>query len=419
MTAPTPAAVVRGVVRSSSTVRLLVLTQLVFNTGFFMVLPYLAVHLTDGVGQGAAVVGAVLGLRTLMQQGLFVVGGAVADRFGARPVVVTGCLCRAAGFIALGWAGSLPAIVVSVCLTGFAGALFSPAVDAELAHATTDGASAGTAHAARLEGFALMNLGGQVGAAAGPVIGAALLTVDFRVVCVTSAAVFVVMSVVHLRMFPTGGRQSGIDRTSGEVRRILRDRTFVAFALVVSVQVVIYNQLYFLLPDAVEGAWGSQTPMGVLFAIAAITVVVAQLRVSAQVVDRAPGHVLAAGLGVVAVGPLVAALVPVSGLTGPPAVVVLAVFVFSAVGGQMIVGPALRAVIPALARGRHLGTHYGLCASVGGILVLPCSAAVGALVDHLPAEGIGAAVPWWSLAAWAAIAAVICRRWSVPALRGR
>ncbi len=43
-------------------------------------------------------VGIALGLRQFVQQGLGVFGGAIADRFGAKPMIVTGMLLRAAGF---------------------------------------------------------------------------------------------------------------------------------------------------------------------------------------------------------------------------------------------------------------------------------------------------------------------------------
>lgn len=56
-------------------VRLLLVNQLGVNTGFYLLIPYLAVHLSDGLGMSAAVVGTVLGVRSLSQQGLFVIGG--------------------------------------------------------------------------------------------------------------------------------------------------------------------------------------------------------------------------------------------------------------------------------------------------------------------------------------------------------
>ena len=72
-------------------IRLIVLGQLAFNTGFYLVLPFFALHLTRDLGFGGALVGLLLGLRTFSQQGLFFLGGALADRFGTRPVRSAGC----------------------------------------------------------------------------------------------------------------------------------------------------------------------------------------------------------------------------------------------------------------------------------------------------------------------------------------
>lgn len=60
--------------------RLLLVNQLGVNTGFYLLIPYLAMHLSDDLGMSATVVGTVLGVRNLSQQGLFVIGGSASDR---------------------------------------------------------------------------------------------------------------------------------------------------------------------------------------------------------------------------------------------------------------------------------------------------------------------------------------------------
>ncbi|MEW2051189.1 IS256 family transposase [Streptomyces sp. NPDC005476] len=112
----------------SPLLRLLILTQLTFNIGFFAVLPFLAEHLGTALGMAGWMVGFVLGLRTFSQQGLFVVGGALVDRYGVRPIVLTGCVLRVAGFAWPGYAQTTWTVIGAVLLIGFAAALFSPAV---------------------------------------------------------------------------------------------------------------------------------------------------------------------------------------------------------------------------------------------------------------------------------------------------
>jgi MFS family permease len=78
--------------------QLLLASQLIFNIGFYAVVPFLAVAMRNDFGMGAMAIGIVLGARTFAQQGMFLFGGALADRWGARQSMITGCLVRIAGF---------------------------------------------------------------------------------------------------------------------------------------------------------------------------------------------------------------------------------------------------------------------------------------------------------------------------------
>lgn len=119
--------------RLPGVVRLLLMTQLVFNIGFYLVVPFLAVHLAEDLAMAGWAIGIVLGVRTFSQQGMFVVGGALADRFGVRRTVLAGCALRVVGFVVLASAATLGTVLLGTVLIGFAAALFSPAVESALA----------------------------------------------------------------------------------------------------------------------------------------------------------------------------------------------------------------------------------------------------------------------------------------------
>ncbi|KQY09204.1 hypothetical protein ASD37_01675 [Mycobacterium sp. Root135] len=397
-----PAGLVRGFRCATTTVRLLVLTQLAFNVGFFMVLPYLSVHLSSDLGQATAVVGVVLGLRTVSQQGMFFVGGAIADRIGTKPATVTGCAVRVVGLLTLGMSPSVAGVAVGAALTGFAGALFSPAVEAALARASDTGRD--TSSTARLDAFALFNAFGQIGAFTGPLLGALLLRVDFAAVSVTGAAVFVVIGLAHLRWLPND-RPAAVDRAILKAfGSIARNRAFLGFATVMAVQLVAYNQLYLLLPLELDRGWGDQEPLGILLAASSVVIVIGQFRVAAWTGRRAVRTALSVGLIVTALGATAAAIATAVG--GRPAVLAgTAAFVLFLAVGQMIIGPAARAAIPTFANERHLGSYYGMYASIGGIMVLPASAGLGAIVDAVPDTAAGRSAPWLATAAVLVLAA--------------
>ncbi|CAL9362681.1 Multidrug resistance protein MdtH [Streptomyces sp. enrichment culture] len=385
---------VSGRSRLSPLLRLLVLTQLAFNVGFFAVLPFLSEHLGRTVGMAGWLVGFVLGLRTFSQQGLFVVGGALADRYGIRPVVLAGCVLRIAGFAWLGYAERTWAVVGAVLLIGFAAALFSPAVESEVARQAVAWEEAGGGPRTRV--LALFTVAGQAGAFVGPLLGALLLAVDFRTVCLAGAGIFVLVLAGHARLLPQHIPGRTRTRVAGGARLVLRNRRFLALCCAYGAYLLAYNQLYLALPAEVERATGSQAPLAWLFALSSLLVVTAQLPVTRWAGERLTlRRSMAAGLVLIAAGFAAVAAARPAGWTGAAGLLPSAGFVVLLTAGQMLVAPVARAWVPDLAEEGRLGLYTGALSSVSGIVVLLGSSAAGTLLD----SGLPAAVPWLVLAA--------------------
>ncbi|MFJ1717506.1 MULTISPECIES: MFS transporter [unclassified Streptomyces] len=364
--------------RTTPYLRLLTATQFAFNIGFYAVLPYLATHLGTGLGMAGWLVGLVLGLRTFSQQGLFVVGGALTDRYGPRPVVLVGCALRIAGFGWLAFAGSTATVIGAVVLIGFAAALFSPAVESETARESVRyERDTGTPRAQVLAAF---SAAGQAGAFIGPLLGSLLLLLGagFRAACLAGALVFVGVLAGHARLMP---RRAPVTRTAesrGSVREVFGNRPFLVLCLAYSSYLIAYNQLYLSLPAEVERATGAQTALGWLFALSSLLVVCAQLPLTRWAAHRlAPRTALVAGLGTVAAGFAAVPLAP----GGPAGLLPGATLVVLLTLGQMLLVPAARGLVPELVDDRRLGLATGALSSVSGLAVLGGSAATGALLQ--------------------------------------
>ncbi|MEV6177367.1 MFS transporter [Streptomyces sp. NPDC052015] len=389
----------------SPLLRLLILTQLAFNIGFFAVLPFLAEHLGGAVGMAGGMVGFVLGLRTFSQQGLFVVGGALADRYGVRPVVLAGCALRVAGFGWLGYAGRAWTVVGAVVLIGFAAALFSPAVESEVARQAVVWEESGGGPRTRV--LALFTVAGQAGAFVGPLLGALLLSVDFRAVCLAGAGVFVLVLAGHAWLLPQHIPGRTRVQVRGGVGPLLRNRRFLSLCCAYGAYLLAYNQLYLALPAEVERAAGSQAPLAWLFALSSLLVVTAQLPVTRWVGERLTlRRSMGAGLALIAAGFAVVAAALPAGRTGTVGLLPAAGFVVLLTVGQMLVAPAARAWVPDLADDGRLGLYTGALSSVSGLIVLAGSAGTGALLD----TGLPVAVPWLLLAAVPAAAVALLPR---------
>ncbi|WP_338491281.1 MFS transporter [Streptomyces sp. SJL17-4] len=382
--------------------RLLVASQFAFNIGFFAVLPYLADHLGGALGLGGAMVGFVLGLRTFSQQGLFVVGGALTDHYGPRPVALVGCALRVAGFVWLAFAASPWSVIGAVVTVGFAAALFSPAVESEIAREALRVERAGGYRRTRT--LARFSAGGQAGALLGPVLGSLLLygggAGHFRTSCLAGAGVFLLVLAAHARLLShtaeraarteqgdagTGGGRAGAE---GHVmaaseqdrawRTVLGDRRFLLLALAYSTYLLAYNQLYLALPAELDRATGSQAALGWLFALSSAVVVVGSAPVERLAAGRL-GRPAMIRAGLLLISLAFAATAALRALDGPWAAVS---FTLLLTLGQMLVLPATRALLPDLAGERRLGLATGALSSLSGVVVLAAGAPVGALLEH-------------------------------------
>ncbi|MCG5466619.1 MFS transporter [Micromonospora sp. MED01] len=371
--------------------------QLGINLGFYMLMPYLANHLSSGLGMAAWTVGLVLGVRTLSQQGMFLVGGILADRLGYKTMIVAGCGLRTIGFALLGVVSDLPMLLAAAVATGLAGALFNPAVRAYVA------AEAGQR---RVEAFAMFNVFYQAGILIGPVVGLALISLNFRVVCLSAAMIFLLLTVVQMRALPARsappqpGRRAGLGGVRTDWRQVVSNRSFLLFSMAMIGSYVLSSQIYLALPLQATRVLGRGGDVGssALFALSAVVAVIGQLRLTAWARRRwNSGKAIAVGLAL-----MTAAFLPLAATAGvraqdgslamaAVAIVPTLIATLLLTLGTVVAYPFEMDTIVALARDRLVATHYGLYNTFAGIGITVGNLATGAA---------------WGLA----------QRWEIPAL---
>ncbi|MEV4947101.1 MFS transporter [Streptomyces sp. NPDC053755] len=362
-------------------VRLLLVNQLGVNTGFYLLIPYLATHLADDLGLSAAVIGVVLGLRNLSQQGLFLIGGSAADRLGARGVIIAGCALRTVGFGLFALGDGLPLLLAASVLSGLAGALFNPAVRTYVAQEAGE---------RKAEAFALFNVFATGGALLGPLLGTLLLLVDFRAAAVTAAGVFAVLTLAQLLVLPAREVPAPATRVLGDWREVAGNGRFLAFSLAMVGMYGLENQLYLLLPRAATEASGWSGSVGLLFLAGTVANLLFQLRITRALEKRGTrGRWIATGLGVMALGFLPPMLVAGSAAAPHPLrlVPVLAGALLLHLG-VMVAQPFVMELIPAFGRANLTGTFYGLFYAISGVAAAAGSAAIGWSMDTAGHTGL-------------------------------
>ena len=364
--------------------RLLMINQFGINLGFYMLMPYLAGYLAGPLGLAAWAVGLVLGVRNFSQQGMFLIGGTLAERLGYKPLIVAGCLLRTGGFALLVFATSLPGLLIASAATGFAGALFNPAVRAYLAADTGE---------RRVEAFAVFNIFYQAGILSGPLVGVALMVLDFRVTAGAAAVVFAALTVAQLFALPVRRDSESREKTSvfDDWRTVAANRRFRWFSLAMIGSYVLSSQVYLALPLQAELLAGAhaQVLVSALFVISGLVAVAGQLRITGWFGQRwGTGRSLVAGLAILA-----AAFVPLLAVPGPDrfgtaaAIVALLVSTALLAVGTAAVFPFEMDTVVSLAGGRLIATHYGFYNTIVGIGMLAGNFATGSIVGVARSAG--------------------------------
>ncbi len=367
--------------------------------GFFMVIPLISIHY-QSMGWSTATVGAVLAVRQLVQQGLSLIGGIVADRVGARLPIVAGLLVRAAGFAWMAFADTPPTLFASAILAALGGSLFEAPKSAA--------GAALTSPAERPAFYRTLGIVGNTGMAIGPALGALLLRFDFAVVALAAAAIFVLAAGLAATLLPPVRVSSA---SAGPLFAgtllALRDRRFVTFTLLVVGYWFLSVQYYITLPLMVKALGGSDGEVGLVLTIYSVVTIVLQYPLLRLLEGRVSiFSTMVAGMAIMAVGLGSVAFV---GALGP----LVACTVVYAIG-NLLAQPPLQTVTARLVNPVALGSYFAIGAyalAIGGGLG---NISGGALFEVAETSDLFA-LPWLTFGAVGAITAVgfvwFGRRW--------
>lgn len=371
--------------------------------GFFMVVPLISVHYVDGLGWAAASIGLVLALRQLVQQGLTLPGGMLADRIGAKGLICAGMLIRCAGFASMVWANTLPLLIASAVLAALGGSLFELPRAAAVAALTTPGD--------RGRYFSLQGVASGLGMTLGPLLGALLLRWDFRVVVLAAASCYIITFLVTLLFLPPVQVATERHNLTYGIGLALHDRPFMVFNVLLMGYWFMWVQLSISLPleavaisrtnDAVSWVYMLNAGMSVLLQYPVLRL--AERRLPPLLILVLGVVTMAAGLGGVA-------------FAANTFVLLLCVALFSV--GALLAAPSQQTVAAAFANPSALGSYFGvnsLALAIGGSL----GNYSGGLLYGLGRERGLPALPWLTFCVVGVVAAVgmlLLHRWQ--AMRG-
>ncbi len=240
---------------------ILLLDNLFIVLGFYVVFPLVSTHFVSQVGWSALFVGFALGFRQFVQQGFGLIGGAIADRFGAKPMIITGMFLRSIGFISMALATEHWLLLVSCLLSALGGLLFDPPRMGLTIKFTRP-------HE-RGKFISLLMIQDNAGAVIGALIGGILIDYDFQLVCWCGAFIFFLCGVFNLMFLPAYHIAIGKASIINGMKMVLKDRKFTHYVLTLTGYYVLWVQIMLMLPLTITNVSGSPSYVKWMYAIQA------------------------------------------------------------------------------------------------------------------------------------------------------
>jgi MFS family permease len=347
---------------------LLVGASFIDMVGNALIFPFFALFLTDRFDVSMSRVGVIFALFSAAGLIGSTLGGALADRFGRKPIALSGLVISAFGNLSLALVPDFWMLYPLAVVFGLGGSIGGPAWGAMTADLLPENK--------RAEGFGIFRIVFNLAVTFGPMIGGLLagvsyvllFSVDAATSFVTAAILFVFLRETRPQTAPVSeGGETVPPETLAQTFRgygaVLRDRVFVAFSLLGVLVWLVYMQMNTTLAVYLRDEHGvAPTGFGLLIAMNAGMVVVMQLAVTRRVRGYSSLLVLAAGTLLYAVG------FSMYGYVSTALFFVLAMVIITV--GEMMIVPVAQAVVTQLSpehmRGRYMAVFgFGHAISFG------------------------------------------------------
>lgn len=342
----------------------LVAASFVDRVGGTLIFPFFTLYITDRFDVGMTQAGMLLGTFHLTGLAGNVIGGALADRFGRKAIVLFGLTFSALSALSMGFVNRLEVFFVLAMAVGLLSDVAGPAWQAMVADILPEDK--------RTEGFGVLRVVGNLAWIVGPSIGGFMAARSYLSLFIMDAVASLITAVIVLRLIPEtkpaaapGVEEASLAQTVGGYGKVLTDRAFMAYVFASMAMTVVYIQMYNSLSVYLRDNHGvSPQGYGFVLTTSAITVILFQFWVSRRVKNYPPMLMMALGAAFYMVG------FSMYGFVAAYALFLAAMVVITL--GEMIVMPTSQALAvsfsPEDMRGRYMavfGLSWALPAIVG------------------------------------------------------
>ena len=213
--------------------------QMTVSIGLCATMPFVSLYLYRELGVPMTVVGTIMLIAASVGSIGRVIGGELADRIGRKPLITVAMAARMLIFLVMAYAIHVRApVIVIACIylaIRFVGDVVRPGLNAMVADLA--------GFKQRVEAFAFLRIGMNIGWAVGPALGGFLLTVSYSALfLLTAAASLTGFVLIVLFVSESVGQRESERFKLSSILDVARDGRFLAFSLCSLVLLLVTTQ---------------------------------------------------------------------------------------------------------------------------------------------------------------------------------
>jgi MFS family permease len=255
--------------------------------------PFFALYVTQKFHVGMTQAGIILATNSIAGVIGSTIGGAMADRYGRRGIILFGLVVSALSGLTLGFVNKFYLFYGLSVFVGLMGSSAQPAHQAMVADLLPADK--------RSEGFGILRVVSNFAWIIGPTIGGFLASFNFLYLFLSDAVISIITALLVFRLLPETKPQPKDKTESESLSQTLRgytqafsDHPFLAFIFASILMILVYQQMYSSLSVFLRDVHHVDPQFyGLIMSSSAVTVVLFQFSVS-RIVKRYPPFLMMA-----------------------------------------------------------------------------------------------------------------------------
>ena len=225
------------------TFRILVAATFIDRLGGGLISPFLSLYVAQRFNVGMTEIGLLFGAWSISSLIGSTVGGALADKFGRKIILIFGLLFSAGSALFMGFVNDFRVFYLVAIFAG---------VFSDIGHPTQQAMVADLLKGdQRSEGFSLLRVVANLAVTIGPAIGGLLAGISYLLLFILDACASTITALIVLKAIPETKPERSVDHpaeslltTLAGYGKVVKDRFFMAFIFASIIMIIVYAQMY-------------------------------------------------------------------------------------------------------------------------------------------------------------------------------